>query len=100
PPIWQSVAGYGHIEQPIEIWLVLVAVRYIQTEKMMPAGIAFGLAVLSRSSALLLSIPLGLAALRAGPVRTIRLFAGTAAIGLAVLVPFAVSDSSDLMHSL
>src|SRR5256886_13715730 len=50
-PIWQSVAGYGHIEQPIEIWLVLVAVRYIQTEKMMPAGIAFGLGRLSRGSA-------------------------------------------------
>ncbi|TME95597.1 MAG: hypothetical protein E6I34_01600 [Chloroflexi bacterium] len=99
-PIWQSVAGYGHIEQPIEIWLVLVAVRYIQTEKMMPAGIAFGLAVLSRSSAVLLSIPLGLAALRAGPARTIRLFAATAAIGLAVLLPFVVADSSDVIHSL
>ena len=67
---------------------------------MMPAGIAFGLAVLSRSSAVLLSIPLGLAALRAGPARTIRLFAGTAAIGLAVLLPFVVADSSDVIHSL
>jgi hypothetical protein len=99
-PVWQSVAGYGHIEQPIEIWLMLIAARYVQAERMLPAGVAFALAIFSRSSAVLLSVPLGLAALRQGWLRTVVLFASAAVTGALVLLPFLISDTADVVHSL
>ncbi len=99
-PIWQSVAGYGHIEQPIEMWLLLLTVRYVQAGWPLPAGVAFALAILSRSSAVLQSVPLGLAAWRAGPIKAIQFAAATAGTGVVVLVPFLIADRSDVMHSL
>jgi hypothetical protein len=100
PPVWQSVAGYGHIEQPIEIWLLLVSVRMLQRGQAAGAGIAFGLAVLTRSSAVLQSVPLGLAALRAGPMSAVKAFFAAGATGIAVLVPFLLADRADVLHSL
>src|ERR1051325_5842887 len=55
--VWQSVAGYGHIEQPIEIWLLLVAVRWLGEGKALPAGVAFGLGIMTRGSAVLMTGP-------------------------------------------
>jgi hypothetical protein len=100
PPAWQSVAGYGHIEQPIEIWLVLVAVRWVGTGRPAPAGLAFALAILSRSSAVLMAVPLGLATLRQGLDKPVRLFVAAAATGVAVLLPFYLADRADTVHSL
>ncbi len=99
-PIWQSVAGYGHIEQPLETWLVLVSSRYVLAGRTLPAGAALALAILSRSSAVLQSVPLGLAALRAGPVQAVRFATSTAAAGVVVLAPFVIADRSDVIHSL
>ena len=100
PTIWQSVSGYGHIEQPIEVWLLLVTTRFIARGWVVPAAIAFALAVLSRSMAGLMAIPFALALLRRGRVRFVAFFATTAATGLAVLAPFYLADPPDLMHSL
>ena len=100
PPIWQSVAGYGHIEQPIEVWLLLIAVRWVDRGWMLRAGLAFGLAALTRSSAVLMSIPLALASWRRSPGGTARLFAATAVTGAAVLLPLYLADGPDVTHSL
>jgi hypothetical protein len=100
PQAWQSVAGYGHIEQPIEIWLLLVAARYVQRQQPAPAGVALALAVLSRSSAVLLAVPLGLAAWQTRTSAALRLFVAAAATGAAGLLPFLLADSSDVIHSL
>jgi hypothetical protein len=100
PLAWQSVAGYGHIEQPIEIWLLLVAVRWIQEGHPMRAGIAFGAGIMTRSSAVLMSVPLGLATLRRGPRNVIAFFAAAAAAVIAIMVPFLLADPSDVIHSL
>ncbi|MFI5282955.1 MAG: hypothetical protein ACHQ0J_07480 [Candidatus Dormibacterales bacterium] len=100
PPIWQAVAGYGHIEQPIEIWLLLVAARWLAQGWALRAGLALGLSVLSRSAIGLMAIPLAFAALRKGPGTFARLFGATAATGLAGLLPFYLADSPDLVHSL
>jgi hypothetical protein len=100
PPIWQAVAGYGHIEQPMEVWLLLVAARWLDTGWALRAGLALGLAVLSRSPAGLMAIPFAFAALRRGPGSFARLFAATMATGIAGLMPFYLADAPDLIHSL
>jgi hypothetical protein len=100
PPAWQSVAGYGHIEQPIEIWLLLMAARNVQRQHPARAGIALALAVLSRSSAVLLAVPLGLAAWQTRTSAAIRLLVAAAATGAAGLLPFLLADPSDVIHSL
>jgi len=100
PQAWQSVAGYGHIEQPIEIWLLLIAARLVDREQAGRAGIAFGLAVLSRSSAVLLAVPLALASLQRRPTAAIRFLAAGAVTGIAGLLPFVAADPADVIHSL
>jgi hypothetical protein len=100
PPIWLSGVGYGHIEQPIEVWFLLIAVRCLDRNWIFRAGIAFGLAVLSRSSAVLLSVPLALAAYSRSPATTARLFAAVALTGAAGILPFYLTDKADVTFSL
>jgi hypothetical protein len=100
PPIWQSVLGFGHVEQPLEIWLVLIAVRWMDRGRPARAGIAFGLAVLSRSSAVLLAVPIALSSWKRSPGSALRLFAATAVTGAIGLLPFYLADRADVVHSL
>jgi hypothetical protein len=100
PPLWESVAGYGHIEQPVELWLLLVAVRWLDERREINAGAAFALAVLSRSSAILLAVPLAIYSGRGGLNGLVRLGGATAAAGVAVLAPFLLADPADVIHSL
>jgi hypothetical protein len=100
PPIWEAVAGYGHIEQPIEVWLLLVAARWLEQGWVARAGLALGLSALTRSAAGLMALPLALAALRKGPTSLVRLVSAAAATGIAGLLPFYLADRSDLVHSL
>jgi hypothetical protein len=100
PQAFQSVAGYGHIEQPIEIWLLLVAARFVDRGQGGRGGVAFALAVLSRSSAILLAVPLGLASFQRRPAAGLRFFVAGAVAGVAGLLPFVLADPSDVIHSL
>jgi hypothetical protein len=100
PQAWQSVAGYGHIEQPIEIWMLLLAARLVDREQAGRAGLAFALAVLSRSSAALLAVPLGLAAWQRRPTAALRFVIAGGITGAAGLLPFLIADPSDVVHSL
>jgi hypothetical protein len=100
PPVWLSVVGYGHIEQPIEVWLLLIAVRWMDRNWILGSGVAFGLAVLSRSSAVLLSIPLALASYSRAPATTARLFTAAAITGAAGILPFYLADKTDVTYSL
>ncbi|MGB2940723.1 MAG: hypothetical protein WBD38_10560, partial [Candidatus Dormiibacterota bacterium] len=100
PPVFQGLGGYGHIEQALEIWLTLLAARWMATNRPARAGIAFGLAVLSRSSAALFALPLGLAALRRGPLRLALLALLTAVTAAAGLLPFLLADQADVVRSL
>jgi len=100
PLVWQSVAGYGHIEQPIEIWLLLVAARWLGEGRPLRAGIAFGASILTRSSAVLMTVPLGLAGWRQSLRSALTFFLGAGAAGAAILLPFLVADPSDVIHSL
>jgi hypothetical protein len=99
-PLWQSLAGYGHIEQAMEVWLALLAVRWLNRGWALRAGIAVGLMVLARSVAALLCLPLVLTAWRLGSTRAAGFLASAAVTGLAGLLPFLVADPADVEHSL
>ena len=100
PPILVSVVGYGHIEQPIEVWFLLIAVRWMDRNWILRSGVAFGLAVLSRSSAVLLSLPLALAWYSRSPALAARLFAAVAITSAAGVLPFYLADKADVSYSL
>ena len=100
PLAWQSVAGYGHIEQPIEIWLLLLAARWLGEGRPLRAGIAFGASILTRSSVVLMTVPLGLAGWRRSLRGALTFFLGAVGAGAAILLPFLVADPYDVIHSL
>ena len=97
---WDSVAGYGHIEQPIEIWLLLLTVRWLHERKTLPAGIAFGASILTRSPAVLMSLTLGLATAPRGWRSVLVFFAAAGGAAVAILLPFLLADPANVIHSL
>jgi hypothetical protein len=99
-PMWQSLAGYGHIEQAMEVWLALLAARWLNRGWALRAGIAVGLMLLARSVAALLCLPLLITAWRQGPTRAAGFLASAAVTGLAGLLPFLIADPADVEHSL
>jgi hypothetical protein len=101
PTLVNGVLGYGHVEQPMELWLVLLAVRLLAGGQSAIAGISFGLAILTRTLAALPMIPLGLLLLARGRWRAlIALVAGAAATIAFGLLPFMLADPSDTIYSL
>jgi hypothetical protein len=101
PALWDGVIDYGHVEQPLELCLVLVAVNCTLRTRAVPAGLALGAAMLTRSIAALCVISLvaiPLAARRMSPaLTTIIVTVATVALGLA---PFVIADASAVEHSL
>lgn len=99
--LWQSMLYYGHAEQPLMLWLALAGVRMLGESKPGRAGAFLGLALLTRTTALTIIIPLTLLLLTQRDWRGVRRFAG--ALGGVVLVgvlPFALADGPDLLYSL
>jgi hypothetical protein len=96
-----GVLGYGHIEQPMTLWLLLLAVRKLASDRALAAGICFGLAMLTRTLAVLPLIPLALLLLVRGRWRALAGLAGAAAlvVGLGVL-PFVLADPQNTIYSL
>jgi len=101
PILWLGMLGYGHIEQPIMLWLLLAGVRQLAAGRSGRAGALLGLALLTRSSAVVYLAPLIGLHLRHGRWRAAGTLAATAAGTLALgLLPFALADRADLMFSL
>jgi Gpi18-like mannosyltransferase len=101
PTLLISVLGYGHVEQPIMLWLVLLAVRRLASDRPRAAGIWFGLALLTRSLAAVPLIPLGLLLLARGRWRAAAWLAGSAASIVTLgLLPFLLADPTDTTYSL
>jgi hypothetical protein len=101
PTLLVGVLGYGHVEQPITLWLVLFAVRILARGRPAVAGISFGLAMLTRSLAALPLIPLGLLLLFQRRWRALAWLAGSAAVVVALgLLPFVLADPTDTIYSL
>ncbi|GAC1685132.1 MAG: hypothetical protein PVS2B1_04870 [Candidatus Dormibacteraceae bacterium] len=99
-PVWQSMVGYGHIEQAIEIWLGLLAVRWLTRGWALRAGVAAGLMLLARSAAALICLPLLLTAWRQSPRRAAGFLAAAGMVGLAGILPFLIADPASAVYSL
>jgi hypothetical protein len=100
PPLWQCLAGYGHIEQPIEIWLILLAVRWLEEDRPVRVGAALGLAVLARTASALFWVPLALAAWHRERRQVAGLTGAAVAVVVAGVLPFYLADPADVSHSL
>jgi hypothetical protein len=101
PILLIGVLGYGHVEQPMMLWLVLFAVRKLASDRPVVAGISFGLAMLTRTLAALPLVPLALLLLARGRWRVTAWLAGSAALTAALgLVPFVLADPKDTIYSL
>ena len=101
PLLWQGMLGYGHIELAIMLWLLLLGVNMLADGRAGWAGALLGLALLTRSSALVYVIPLLGVTLwrrRWGQVtRFIALYALVVVVGLA---PFLLADRENTLFSL
>ena len=101
PTLLIAVLGYGHVEQPMTLWLVLFAVRTLASGRPKRAGIIFGLALLTRSLAALPLIPLTLLLMLRGRWRAVAWLAGSAGVIVTLgLLPFLVADPKDTIYSL
>lgn len=112
PELWHSVLFYGHVEQPLMLWLVLAGARMLAEDRPGRAGILLGLALLTRSAAGLYLVALVLAvALHGTSARSTGSYlarlgaaarlggAAAATVALGVL-PFWLADPKDTAYSL
>ena len=99
--LWQSMLYYGHVEQPLMLWLALVGVRRVIEGRPGRAGVWLALALLTRTTALTVIIPVALLFIARADWRGLRRFGvALAAVVAGVLAPFALADARDLLYSL
>ena len=101
PALWISILDYGHIEQPVEMCLLLLAISWSLGNRDALTGIALGAAVLTRTIAGFCAIPLILAPLVTRRIRpaviTVVATVVTVCLGLA---PFILADGSTVLRAL
>jgi hypothetical protein len=101
PAIWIGILDYGHIEQPVELCLVLLAVECTAGSLSAATGIALGAAVLTRTVALFTAMPLMVIPLLGHRVRPALTTAVAAALTVVVgIAPFLIADHAAVVHSL
>jgi hypothetical protein len=101
PPLWFATIGFGHVEGPMELWLILLGARLLGRGAVARGGLCLGLAMLTRSLAAITLVPLLLTLLLARrPAAAGLLLATAAATAAAGLAPFWLADRSDLVYSL
>jgi hypothetical protein len=101
PPLWIGMVSYGHVELPLELWLVLLAVRQLGRDRTAVAGCLLGLALLTQTAALLAALPLVLLLAAGRRLGAAAVLLGTAAIvATAGLLPFLLADCRDVIASL
>jgi hypothetical protein len=101
PPLWVALVGFGHIEEPLELWLILLGVRLLGRGRTVWAGICLGLAVMTKSVSAVCLIPLLVALLFDRRVRSAAALAGAAVLTAAVVIaPFLLANRSGVVYSL
>jgi hypothetical protein len=101
PALWVGVIDYGHIEQPLELWLALLAVGYVVGNRPVAGGVALGAAMLARTTALLYLIPFALLPLATPRVKPATRMVMAAVVTVAAgLAPFLIADGPAVVHSL
>jgi hypothetical protein len=101
PAVWIGLIEYGHVEQPVELCLVLLAVSCALSDRWVPCGIALGAAMLTRSTTAFCVIPfvlLPIATRRVNPT-TLAMIAAAVTVVVGIL-PFVIADEPAVLHSL
>ncbi len=101
PPLLVALVGFGHIEEPLELWLILLGVRLLGRGRTVWAGICLGLAVMTKSVSAICLVPLLIALLFDRRLRPAAALAGAAALtAAAVIAPFLLANRSGVVYSL
>ena len=101
PALWIAVLDYGHVEQPLELCLTLLAIRCFLSSSNALTGIALGAAVLTRTIAGFGALPFLLVPLAIRRLRTSMTIALAAVATIAVVMaPFLLADAQSVIHSL
>jgi hypothetical protein len=101
PLLWQGMLGYGHIELAIMLWLLLLGVNALADGRAGWAGVFLGLALLTRSSALVYVTPLlGVTLWQRRWNQAARFVALYALVVVAGLAPFLLADRENTLFSL
>jgi hypothetical protein len=100
PLTWQTYSIWYHVEQPLMLCLLIGAVLCLQRERPELAGALGGLAFLTRTTALIPLIALGLLLLLTKSWRTLAGFGGISALVAVIgLAPFFLFDRADAMYT-
>jgi hypothetical protein len=100
PLTWQSIATWYHLEQPMMLCLLVAALIAFQSRREGLAGALAGLAVLTRTTALIPLIALGVLLVVAAQWRSLLKLGGVAAAVVVVgLAPFFLADRADFLYS-
>jgi hypothetical protein len=100
PLTWQSYSIWYHVEQPLMLCLLLAAVLALQARREGLAGLLAGLAFLTRTTALIPLIALGVLLLATSAWRPLLKFGGVSALVAALgFAPFLAFDSTDVKYT-
>ncbi len=100
PLTWQSYSIWYHVEQPLMLCLLIGAVLLLQRQKPELAGLLAGLAFLTRTTALIPLIALGVLLVLTKEWRTLMKFGGVSALVAALgLAPFFLFDRANAMYT-
>lgn len=101
PALWIAVIDYGHVEQPVELCLLVFAVTCSLRNRSVWTGVALGAAVLARTIAGFAVIPFLLLPLANRRLRStaVTMLAAALTIGVGV-APFLAADAQAAVHAL
>ena len=100
PLTWQSVATWYHIEQPLMLCFLVGALIVFQARREGLAGLLAGLALVSRPTALIPLIALGVLLLAGSEWRGLLKLAGAGAlIAGVIMAPFFLFDRADTTYT-
>jgi hypothetical protein len=100
PLTWQSVATWYHVEQPLMLCFLVGALIVFQARREGLAGLLAGLALVSRPTALIPLIALGVLLLAGGEWRGLLKLAGAGALVAGVIMaPFFLFDRADTTYT-
>jgi hypothetical protein len=101
PALWIGILDYGHVEQPVEMCLLLLAISWSLRNRRALTGIALGAAILTRTIAGFCAIPLILAPLASRRIRPMEITAVATLITISIgLAPFILADGSTVLRAL
>ncbi|HET9110792.1 MAG TPA: glycosyltransferase 87 family protein [Ktedonobacterales bacterium] len=100
PLTWQTYSIWYHVEQPLMLCLLLGAVLALQAKREGLAGLLAGLAFLSRTTALIPLVALGVLLLMTRAWRPLLKFGGvSAAVAALGFAPFVAFDLADVKYT-